>query len=256
MRPAELDILIPVYNEGENIIETLNSLKNEVTTPFRVFICYDFDEDNTLPAVERIKNNLDFEISLVKNRGIGVHRAITTGFEASRAPAVLVYPADEAYNIGIIDKMYREFKSGSEVVVASRFMKGGGMEGGPILKSLVVRIASFVLHYVVGIPASDASYGLRLFSKKIIDTVQIESTLGFTYAVELLVKCHRLRWKISEVPAKWYRREKGQSRFNFKKWLPHYFRWFAYALETTYLRKSPDTVKLRIRSNIKNQSEK
>lgn len=242
---TEMDILIPAYNEGENIIETLQMLEKEVKTPFRALICYDFDGDNTLPAVERIKSDLGFEILLIKNRGTGVHSAIITGFEASRAPAVLVYPADEAYNIGIIDKMYQEFKNGSDVVVASRFAKGGGMEGGPILKSLVVRIASFVLHRIVGIPASDASYGLRLFSKKILDTVQIESTEGFTYAVELLVKCHRLKWKVSEVPAKWYRREKGQSRFNFKKWLPHYFRWFAYALETTYLRKSPDTVKLK-----------
>ncbi len=241
----ELDIIIPVYNEGENIVETLRSLKDGVVTPFRALICYDFDGDNTLPAVERIKKELGFEVLLVKNRGAGVHNAITTGFEASRAPAVLVYPADEVYNIGIIDRMHQEFRKGSKVVVASRFMKGGGMEGGPVLKSIVVRVASFVLHYIVGLPASDASYGLRLFSKKILDTVQIESTEGFTYAVELLVKCHRLKWKISEVPAKWYRREKGQSRFNFKKWLPHYFRWFLYAMGTAYLRKSADTVKLK-----------
>jgi glycosyltransferase involved in cell wall biosynthesis len=245
MKPAELDIIIPVYNEGENMVETLYSLKKGVVTPFRVLICYDFDEDNTLPAIEKIRKELGFEVVFVKNKGAGPHRAVTTGFEAAAAPAVLVYPADEVYNIGIIDKMYQEFKNGSDVVVASRFTKGGGMEGGPVLKSLVVRIASFFLHYIVGVPASDASYGLRLFSKRILDMVEIESTQGFTYAVELLVKCHRLRRKVSEVPARWYRREKGQSRFNFKKWLPHYFRWFLYALETTYLRKSPETVKLR-----------
>ncbi|MEK7506050.1 MAG: glycosyltransferase family 2 protein [Patescibacteria group bacterium] len=248
---TELDILIPVYNEGENIVPTLRALKDKVKTPFRVLICYDFDGDDTLPAAERMKNELDLEIVFVKNPGTGVHRAIVAGFEASQAPAVLVYPADEVYNIGIIDKMYQEFKKGGEVVVASRFMKGGGMEGGPVVKSIVVRVASFVLHYIVGIPASDASYGLRLFSKKILDAIQIESTEGFTYAVELLVKCHRLGWKVSEVPAKWYRREKGQSRFNFKKWLPHYFRWFVYAIETNYLRKPASTVKLKPGANIK-----
>jgi len=119
------------------------------------------------------------------------------------------------------------------------------MEGGPFLKSLIVRIASFVLHRLVGVPASDATYGLRLFSKKLLDSVLIESTQGFTYAVELLVKCHRLRWNVAEIPASWYRRASGESRFNLRKWLPYYARWFFYALATTYLRKSPNTVKLK-----------
>jgi len=141
--------------------------------------------------------------------------------------------------------MYREFEKGSDVVVASRFMKGGHMEGGPPLKSLIVRVASFILHRIVGVPASDASYGLRLFSKKLLDAVEIESTAGFAYAIELLVKCHRLRWRVSEVPAEWYVRAKGESRFDFKKWLPHYARWFFYALATTYLRKGPKTVNLK-----------
>lgn len=43
---TELDILIPVYNEGENIVETLRSLEREVKTPFRALICYDFDGGN------------------------------------------------------------------------------------------------------------------------------------------------------------------------------------------------------------------
>ncbi len=245
MKSTELDIVIPVYNEGENIIDTLRALKREVKTPFRVLICYDFENDNTLPAVERIRSELGFEVLPVKNHGVGVHSAVTTGFAVSRASAVLVYPADEAYNINIVDRMYAAFRSGSDIVVASRFMQGGSMEGGPPLKSILVRLASFLLHRFVGVPASDASYGLRLFSRRILDAVEIESTQGFTYAIELLVKCHRLKWKIAEIPAQWRRREKGGSRFNLTKWLPHYFRWFRYALQTTYRKKLPNTVKLK-----------
>ncbi len=241
----KLDVLIPVYNEGENIIDTLRAIKVNTKTSFKILICYDFDEDNTIPAVKRIEKEFESSILFVKNKGTGVHRAVTSGFEASESSAVLVFPADEAYNASIIDEMYKKFEEGSHVVVASRFMKGGSMKGGPKFKSFVVRFASFVLRRFIGVPASDASYGLRLFSKKILDTVELESNQGFTYAIELLMKCHRLGWKISEVPAKWLRREKGKSRFNFKKWLPFYAKWFAYAFETTYLRKSPKTVKLK-----------
>ena len=239
-----LDVLIPVYNEGDNIGDALRALKKEVRTPIRALIIYDFDEDNTLPAVAAMED-LGFEIRCIKNRAKGAHEAIMTGFQTSDAEAVVIYPADESYNAKIIDPMYAKFKEGNELVVASRFRKGGEMKGGPIVKSFVVRMASWILRWFVGIPATDATYGMRLFSRKLLDTLEIESKAGWTYAIELLVKCHRLHWRVGEVPAGWYRREKGVSRFNFKKWLPLYARWFFYALQTTYLRKGPETVKMK-----------
>ena len=51
MMQPELDIVIPVYNEGRNIVPTLAALARHVTTPARVLICYDHDDDDTLPAI-------------------------------------------------------------------------------------------------------------------------------------------------------------------------------------------------------------
>ena len=249
----ELDIVIPVYNEGENILDLFRAFKRDVKTPFRVFICYDFDEDATLKTLKENKFNFSAqggsafggEISFVKNPGAGVHSAIMAGFKATSAPAVLIFGADEANNAPVIDKMYEKFKEGNDVVVASRLIKGGEMSGGPRLKSLVVTLASFSLNRFVGVPATDATYAWRMFSRRLIDSVEIESTAGFTYAIELLVKCHRLGWPVAEVPARWIMRKSGESRFNFRKWLPHYAKWFFYALGTTYLRRGPKTVKLK-----------
>jgi glycosyltransferase involved in cell wall biosynthesis len=50
-QPPELDIVIPVYNEGDNILPVLDSFKRHVKTPCRVLLCYDHEDDNTLPAV-------------------------------------------------------------------------------------------------------------------------------------------------------------------------------------------------------------
>ena len=50
----ELDIVIPVYNEGRNIVATLAALSRSVTTPARVLICYDHPDDDTLPAVRAV----------------------------------------------------------------------------------------------------------------------------------------------------------------------------------------------------------
>src|SRR3954471_22974750 len=126
----ELDIIIPVYNEDENIIGVLKSLMAGMKTPFRVLICYDHDDDTTLVA---LKNNPlpGLEIQLVKNRGKGALGAVLTGFEDSTAPAALVFPADDDYNAPRLDAIVQKFREGNEIVCGSRFMRGGCMVNCP-----------------------------------------------------------------------------------------------------------------------------
>jgi len=248
IKRSPLDILIPVYNEGENIAQLLDLLDSGIKTPFRLLICYDHDDDSTLPVLEACK--VSFEILKVKNQYQGPHGAIMTGFEISDADCVIVFPADDNYNISIMDKMYEKFKDGDDIVVASRFMKGGSMRGGPLLKTLFCRLGSFSLYWLSSIPVRDASNGFRLFSRRVLDTVLIESSEGFTFSLELLVKCERLKWKIGQVPAKWLEREKGVSRFKVMKWLPYYMRWYLYGLSTTWIRRGPGTVTLKKRDSL------
>ncbi len=230
----ELDIIIPVYNERENIIAVLESLDRHVRTQFRVLICYDFDEDNTLVEIKKFSSPR-FDIVPVKNRARGAHGAVLTGFAFGSTPAALVFPADDTCNADILDRMYDEFRRGSDIVAASRFVEGGCMNGCPLVKSALVHTAAFTMNHLARIPVRDPSNGFRLFSRRVLDTIAIESTHGFSYSIELLVKCHRLGWKISEVPAKWFEREHGKSRFNVFRWVPHYLKWYFYAFETTYL---------------------
>ena len=241
---VELDIVIPVYNEGDAVLPTLRSLAAGVKTPFRVLLCYDRDDDKTLASV-RGRADLPFEIVPVKNRTSGAHGAVRTGFAASTAGAVLVLPADDDYNSGIIDPMVALSREGCDIVCASRFMPGGCMVGCPWLKAVLVRAAAFTLVHAAGLPTRDATNGFRLFSRRALDRVELESTVGFTYSIELLVKCHRLGWRIAEVPARWFERRAGQSRFRVLRWLPAYLRWYAYAFATRFLGRGQDTVKLK-----------
>ena len=238
-----IDLVVPVYNEGKGIKQVLNLLETNVKTRFRVLICYDFEEDTTLEVVNNM--NVSYPIVCIKNKGTGPHSAILTGFEESNSECVIVFPGDDITNEKIIDDMYTQFLNGCEVVVASRFMDGGSMIGCPIVKSIFVRTASFSLYKLSGIPVRDASYGFRLFSRKILDNILIESSEGFTYSLELLVKCHRLGWKIGEIPASWIERKEGESRFRVFYWLSKYLRWYMFGLATTWLRRKPASVNLK-----------
>lgn len=234
MLMAELDIIIPVFNEGEGIVRTLRALERGVKTPCSVKLCYDFDEDDTLPAVIALKD-LAITVEFVKNRGRGPHAAVLTGMAASQAPYVLVFPADDDYNAGIVDAMVAKARDGNKIVCASRFIPGGEMRGCPLVKAVILRTAAATLHLHARVPTRDPTNGFRLFSRSLLDTVPITSDTGFTYSIELLVKCHRLGWPIAEVPARWFERASGQSRFRVFRWGPAYLRWCAYAFATTYL---------------------
>lgn len=225
-----LDIVIPVFNEGQNIVEVLTLLQDNVKHPFTVFICYDFEEDNTLTAVRSRK--WSFPLELVRNPSRGAHSAVRSGFAQGTSPCVVVFPADDTTNARILDAMVAKYDEGCDIVAASRFMKGGSMMGCPWLKATLVRTAGWTLHRLARIPTHDATNGFRLFSRRILETIPIESTAGFTYSLELLVKAHRAGWRIGEVPAIWIERKAGQSRFKALRWIPAYLRWYVYAFAT------------------------
>ncbi|MEX0751973.1 MAG: glycosyltransferase [Xanthobacteraceae bacterium] len=244
--PQRLDLVIPVYNEGRNIVQVLGALRREVKTPPRVLICYDMPEDDTLPAIRAHPELIGaLNIEFVRNRGRGAHGAVLTGLGASTAAFVVVYPADDDFNAGILDRMAAVAESGCDIVCASRFIPGGSMVGCPWHKAVLVHTASFTLHHLARLPARDATSGFRLFSRRAIDNIVIESDQGFAYSIELLVKAHRLGWRIGEVPAQWIERKAGQSRFRVLRWLPAYLRWYFYAFATTWLRRGPRTVPMK-----------
>src|SRR5215471_9128374 len=142
----ELDIVIPVYNEGRNIVAVLAALKRAVATPARVLICYDHAEDDTLPAIRaNPQAHADLPLEFVRNRRPGVHGAVLAGFAACTAPFILMFPADDHVNGPMLDRMVALARGGCDIVCASRFMPGGAMIGCPWLKAALVRSANFTL---------------------------------------------------------------------------------------------------------------
>jgi len=241
-----LDIIVPVYNEGNIILATLTALRRQVTTPSRILICYDRPDDDTLSTIMANPEAVEgLAIEFVLNRWRGVHGAVMSGFAASSAPFVLVFPADDDFNAGIIDAMVARGDQGAEIVCASRFIPGGCMVGCRWLKAFLVRAAAFTLYHVARLPTRDATNGFRLFSRRAVDTIEVESDSGFCYSLEMLAKAHRLGWPVADVPAQWFERTQGASRFQVLKWVPAYLRWYLYAFATTFLRRPASSVKQR-----------
>ena len=171
------------------------------------------------------------EASLLKNAyGRGAVTAIRTGLEQATTPLVCVFMADMSDDPKVVRAMVREVDAGASVVSASRYMAGGEQIGGPPLKSFLSRLAGLTMHWLTRIPTRDPTNSFRLYTREFLDTVTIESTGGFEVGIELTVKAYLSGRTVAEVPATWHDRSGGESKFQFKRWLPLYLRWYLHAL--------------------------
>ena len=231
-------MVVPVYNEGENVVPTLKGVVERTRVrPLEVLVVHDFDADTTVPVVQRLQAEIP-ELHLHRNTiGRGVLNAIKSGLAAARAPYVLVTMGDGSDDPGDIDAMYELARGGADVVAGSRYMRGGRQLGGPLLKRTLSRTAGLSLHWLAGIPVHDATSNYRLYSKRLLDQVTIESDGGFELGIELTVKAHLLGLRVAEVPTTWRDRTAGQSRFQLWQWLPRYLRWYGRGIGGRFSRK-------------------
>ena len=225
-----LSIIKPVYNEAENIITTLQTISQKIKTPHMIYIIYDFDEDNTLPVVNPIAAKSD-NITLLKNPCRGVANAIKTGLLQAQEQYLLVSMADMSDDYDKVDQMVQLMENGYDIVCGSRYMKGGRQIGGGVLKTFLSRLAGVSLWYLANLPTHDATNSFKMYSKTLIDRLNLESTAGFEIGIEILVKAHALRCKITEIPCLWQDRSAGESRFRIFKWAPHYLQWYFYGIK-------------------------
>ena len=232
-----LDILIPVFNEDETIVKTIENIFSAVKYDYKIIICYDYDEDPTLKIIkERFPHNS--KIVFVKNFSQGFNNALISGFKSSTAKAVLVFMADDHINHNIINLCYEKFTEGYQVVCPSRFIRGGKMTGNPFLKGVITKLVSFFLFNFTSFPIKDSTNSFRLFSKELINKVKIESNKGFTISLELTAKAHRLGYKITEIPTIWVERDKGKSRFKLFSFILPYTKWLYYIVKTSIFYKN------------------
>jgi len=208
----KLDIIIPVYNENENIIHLLKALQDSIVCNFRVLICYDSESDKTLKYVKNT-NVINKEILLIKNPKQGPNSAIIEGINSSKAEIILIYMADDFENIKLINNMINLIERGNNLVLPSRFISGGKMLGAKKIKKMITIIGSYLIYYLARIPFKDCTNAFKMFSANLKDKIKLDSTTGFTFALELTAKSYLLNLKITEIPCIWIETKNRKSNF-------------------------------------------
>ena len=229
----KITVVIPVYNEKENILSTLEAIARDVTGDCKIVIVYDSEADTTLTVLADADKRFPFEIVKLRNRyGNGALNAIKSGMEYADSEYVAVMMADLSDPPEVINAMVEAAdRQKADIVCASRYMRGGKQIGGPLLKSMMSRCAGWSLHLLVGLPTHDPTNSFKLYRKEFLEKTPIESTGGFELGIELVVKAWKRGFKVTEVPTHWYDRVDGKSNFQLRKWLPRYLHWYLAAFK-------------------------
>jgi glycosyltransferase involved in cell wall biosynthesis len=232
----ELSIVVPVFKEGEAVDPVLRALTAGVVTSHEILVVYDFDEDPTVPVIERLHAELPAIRGHRNDLGRGVLNAMKAGMAASRGAYVLVSMADGSDEPHIVDSMVALARDGADVVAASRYMQGGHQVGGPFIKRLMSRTAGLTLHWFGGVATHDPTNNFKLYSRRLLEATPIESQAGFELALELTVKATLAGRRVAEVPTTWRDRTAGESNFKLRRWLPFYLHWYWTAMRGRFRR--------------------
>lgn len=224
-----ISIVVPVYNEGETIVEFLDHVFEAVETPCEVLAVYDTPDDTTVPYLEKYAVREPRLVPAHNTYGRGPALALRYGFDHATAEVIVVTMADGSDDPRQIDDLSRLVRRGVVVAAGSRYAKGGQQVGGPFVKSLLSRMAGLSLYWFARVGTRDATNSFKAYDRSFVQAVGIESDAGFEVGLELVAKARRHRRPVAELPTIWLDRPTGQSNFQVIAWLPRYVQWYRYA---------------------------
>jgi dolichol-phosphate mannosyltransferase len=228
-RTPRVSVVIPVYNEGENIVRCLDRILREVLLPAEILVVHDMPEDTTVPFAQEIARTDPRVRPVLNTFGRGPANAIRFGIAAAQAPVAVVTMADGCDDPRQIDELARLVDRGVVVASASRYMPGGQQVGGPRFKRMLSRWAGRSLHWFARAGTRDATNSFKAYDTDFVREVGIESRTGFEIGLELTAKATRLRRPVAEIPTIWLDRQLGESRFDLGRFMPGYLRWYFFA---------------------------
>ena len=224
-----ISVVVPVYNEGDEINVFLNRLFDSITMPCEVLAVYDSVEDTTLCHLEAYAEKEPRLVPTHNTYGPGPANALRYGLDHAEAEIVVVTMADGSDDPQQIESLARLVERGVVVAAASRYAKGGQQVGGPFVKRIMSRMAGLSLYWFGRVGTRDATNSFKAYDRAFVARVGVESDTGFELGLEMVAKARRYRQPVAELPTIWLDRTIGQSNFQVWSWLPRYLRWYRYA---------------------------
>mgnify|MGYP003574885675 CR=1 FL=1 len=213
-------VIIPTYNERENISNILHAIFN-LHEGFHVLVIDDGSPDGTAQIVQELQQKFAGQLFLEQRTGkLGLGTAYIHGFKWSIRNGynyIFEMDADFSHNPADLPRLYDACKNnGADVAVGSRYVKGGGVVNWPTNRIVLSKGASFYTRLITWMPVKDATAGFVCYRKKVLETINLDEIrfVGYAFQIEMKFAAWKLGFKIKEVPIIFQDRTYGVSKMN------------------------------------------
>ncbi len=209
----ELSLIVPTYCERQNIATLIERVHQSLSSySYELIVVDDNSPDGTSELAQSLSK--DYPVRVITRRNErGLASAVVHGFKQARGEVLGVIDADLQHPPEILPELLGKVRSGAEVAIASRYVKGGGSEGWSMTRRIISRaskvLAALILPSIRGI--KDPLSGFFLLRRAVIDDVELSPT-GYKILLEVIVK-GKAR-EIAEVPYIFRERERGKSNLS------------------------------------------
>lgn len=219
----KLLIIIPTYNESENILLLINEiLKNAPMAS--ILVVDDNSPDSTFDCVECLSKENSQIFAIKRNSKLGLASAYITGMKWGMEKGFDVFcemDADFSHNPKYLPEMIKQIET-NEVVIGSRNIKGGAVEGWSLLRNFISKGGSLYSRAVFGfLPIYDLTGGYNMWRLSALNKINIDTILaeGYCFQIEMKYKAWKNKCSIVEIPILFENRRKGKSKMSLKIFL-------------------------------------
>jgi dolichol-phosphate mannosyltransferase len=218
----KLLVVIPTYNEIENITRFIPAVMEQIqSSNGNILVVDDGSPDGTGEAVKQMQQKYSDSLFLLERTGKnGLADAYLTGFrwgEERGYDVFLEMDADFSHKPEYIPEMVKQIQE-YDVVIGSRNIKGGAVEGWSALRNFISKGGSLYSRMVLHCPVKDLTGGFNMWTRKALDAIDLDKIVsrGYSFQIEMKYRAYKSGMKIKEIPIIFPDRQAGTSKMSKK----------------------------------------
>lgn len=215
---SNVSIIIPTYNESQNILGILKAIAENIPKHIKTeaIVVDDNSPDGTGKIVEEyiknIRERANYTIQLIHRKAkSGLSSAILNGIQKANGETIVVMDSDFSHPPQIIPKLIETLKKYQcDIVVASRYSKGGSIQNWSLKRKMMSKAATKIAKLGLGVESADPMSGFFAFKKNILNGLNFDA-IGYKILLEMLVKTKGV---VKEIPYTFTDRNNGKSKLD------------------------------------------
>lgn len=213
-------VIIPTYNERENITGIIAAIAS-LNQDFHVLVIDDGSPDGTAAIVRELQLRYPSSLFLEERKGkLGLGTAYIHGFRwamSRKYNYIFEMDADFSHNPADLQRLYHASSvGGADVVIGSRYVKGGGTVNWPRNRILLSKGGSLYTRIITLMPIRDTTAGFVCYRREVLESINLDEIhfLGYAFQIEMKFAAWKLGFRIVEVPIIFEDRKHGVSKMH------------------------------------------